>query len=94
MTDRNNVLREVWRKINSMIIPGPLDGNGCDRLAQRNGVILAANAILALMQEDAVADPLRQAATHLCAFDWESATSPNGADLNARILALRAELDR
>lgn len=40
------------------------------------------------------ADALRQAADHLCAFDWESASAPASADLNARILALRAELDR
>lgn len=46
--------------------------------------------------QDAAAEieRLRRAAAHLCAFDWESATSPAGADLNARILALRAELDR
>lgn len=47
-----------------------------------------------LRLERTVTDPLRQAAAHLCAFDWESASAPNSADLNARILALHAELDR
>lgn len=52
MTDRNSVLREAWQTINDMIVPGQLGGNGCDSLAQRNGVILAANAVLALMHKD------------------------------------------
>lgn len=42
----------------------------------------------------AESDPLRQAAAHLAAFDWELLTSPASPDLNARILALRAELTR
>lgn len=46
--------------------------------------------------QDAAAEieRLRQAAAHLCAFDWESASAPASTDLNARILALRAELKR
>ena len=30
---------------------GPLSGNGCDETAQRNGLVLAANAIRAMMDE-------------------------------------------
>lgn len=36
-----------WETINALIKPGELQGNGCDQTAQRNGLILAANAILA-----------------------------------------------
>lgn len=38
--------RKCWLQINRWIIPGDLPGNGCDRSAQRNGLILAANIIL------------------------------------------------
>lgn len=44
---------ECWREINSLIVPGPLPGNGTDRVAQRNGLILAANVLA-----DALARPM------------------------------------
>jgi len=42
---RAAVIEEVWNSINSMIVDGPIQGNGWDLQAQRNGVILAANKI-------------------------------------------------
>lgn len=36
---------ECWRAVCDMIEPGELPGNGWDRHAQRNGIVLAANAI-------------------------------------------------
>lgn len=36
-------------KIDSLIKPGELQGNGCDETAQRNGLILAANALHGLL---------------------------------------------
>lgn len=39
----------IWRKIDEMIHKGPLPGNGCDRSAERNGLVLAANAIRSLL---------------------------------------------
>lgn len=38
--------RKCWERVNKWIIPGPLPGNGTDRSAQRNGLVLAANLIL------------------------------------------------
>ncbi len=48
--------RKCWQHINAMIQPGPLPGSGWDRLAQRNGVILAANALLSRLE--ASSEPL------------------------------------
>ena len=39
--------REIWKELNSMVKPGHLNGNGCDGTAQRNGIILAANIVIA-----------------------------------------------
>jgi hypothetical protein len=36
---------DCWETVNAMIKKGPLQGNGCDDTAQRNGIILAANAL-------------------------------------------------
>lgn len=47
-----NVARACWQRIDDMIIRGPLPGNGTDRTAQRNGLILAANAIYPLAFPD------------------------------------------
>ncbi len=35
-----------WQRVNALIKQGDLPGNGCDETAERNGLILAANAIL------------------------------------------------
>lgn len=37
--------RRMWEKINSYIKKGHLDGNGFDKAAQRNGLVLATNII-------------------------------------------------
>lgn len=42
---RRSTIKECWEAVNAMIVHGPLDGNGCDPSAQRNGVILAANKL-------------------------------------------------
>lgn len=39
-------LQEAWKRVNDWIVVGHLDGNGCDAVAQRNGMVLAANLIL------------------------------------------------
>lgn len=40
---------DCWEAVNALIKPGDLGGNGCDQNAQRNGLILAANVIAALI---------------------------------------------
>lgn len=43
---------ECWEAVNSLIKPGAdLPGNGCDGVAERNGLILAANQIAELIQK-------------------------------------------
>lgn len=36
-----------WETISALIKPGELSGNGCDKTAERNGLILAANTLFA-----------------------------------------------
>jgi hypothetical protein len=36
---------QAWEAVNAIIPQGELQGNGCDRQAQRNGTILAANVL-------------------------------------------------
>lgn len=45
-------IRVCWEEINKMIVPGELPGNGCDKSAERNGLILAANALSPAIRED------------------------------------------
>ncbi len=49
--------RECWERINALIVPGELPGNGTDRAAQRNGVVLAANEIYPLAFPEVPASP-------------------------------------
>lgn len=42
-------LKDAWNRINSMIRPGDIGGNGCDKTAERNGLILAANAVMEMI---------------------------------------------
>lgn len=35
-----------WKAIDGMIKRGPIDGNGFDKAAQRNGIIMAANVVM------------------------------------------------
>lgn len=37
--------RACWEQINGLIKTGDLGGNGCDRDAERNGIVMAANEI-------------------------------------------------
>ena len=37
---------KCWNEINVAIKAGPLQGNGCDDTAQRNGLVLASNIIM------------------------------------------------
>ncbi len=41
--------RKCWDLLQSMIVSGELPGNGCDKMAERNGIILAANALFAVI---------------------------------------------
>lgn len=54
--------RKCWQRINAMIVPGELGGNGCDRLAQRGGLILAANALLEIMEQEGASESEEQGA--------------------------------
>ncbi len=42
-------VQDSWKAVNKGIISGNLPGNGIDKTAQRNGMILASNAISDLM---------------------------------------------
>lgn len=56
---RADALKEAWDCVNGMIQFGHIGGNGCDPSAQRNGLVLATNAIMALRhpQPDNSSDP-------------------------------------
>jgi hypothetical protein len=41
-----NERKVVWNEINSLIVHGELQGNGCDDMATRNGLVWACNTIL------------------------------------------------
>lgn len=43
--------KDCWDVIDRLIVKGQLPGNGTDRTAERNGLILAANEILKLVHE-------------------------------------------
>lgn len=45
---RQQAATHCWKTINSAIVQGPLSGNGLDKNAERNGVVLAANLIFPL----------------------------------------------
>lgn len=47
---REAALRECWLKINRHVIRGDLPGNGTDKTAERNGLILATNIVAEMMQ--------------------------------------------
>lgn len=44
---RRNERQDCWNEINAQIKQGPLSGDGCDKQAERNGMVMASN-ILAL----------------------------------------------
>jgi len=45
-------LHDAWNSVNDWIVPGDLPGNGTDKSAERNGLILASNAIMELVIEN------------------------------------------
>jgi hypothetical protein len=46
-TDANHVatLEKAWVEVDRLIVRGELPGNGWDRTAERNGIIIAANKL-------------------------------------------------
>jgi hypothetical protein len=38
--------KAAWEAVNALIIPGDIGGDGVDPTAQRNGIVLAANALM------------------------------------------------
>jgi hypothetical protein len=38
-------MKVCWQIVNGMVARGELPGNGCDQMAQRNGIVLAANRL-------------------------------------------------
>ena len=42
---------DCWDKVNALIVRGPLQGNGWDKTAERNGLIIAANTIAPFAQK-------------------------------------------
>lgn len=47
---RQDERQKCWDKINAAIPNGPLPGNGHDQMAERNGLILASNIVMAGMK--------------------------------------------
>jgi hypothetical protein len=47
-TARRDIVEECWQAIDAMIVRGDLPGNGTDKSAQRNGLILACNKLFEL----------------------------------------------
>lgn len=79
MAGRNVGLAEAWSAINRWIIPGNLPGNGTDKLAQRNGMILAANIVHQLLHDK---PPKGQAMKN-------ERTSKRVAKIAAKVLAIK-----
>jgi hypothetical protein len=46
---RRAVIEECWGSVDALIVRGELSGNGCDDSAQRNGIVLAANALHSML---------------------------------------------
>jgi hypothetical protein len=42
-------LERAWEALNNLIEVGPLPGNGFDKTAQRNGIVLAANELRSII---------------------------------------------
>jgi hypothetical protein len=38
--------KAAWEAVNALIVPGDIGGDGTDPTAQRNGIVLAANALM------------------------------------------------
>jgi len=53
-TARSAALEEVWRSIDARIAQGALSGNGADKTAERNGLVLAANIVRELIDATGV----------------------------------------
>jgi hypothetical protein len=47
-TARRDIIEECWQALDAMIVRGELPGNGTDKSAQRNGLILACNKLFEL----------------------------------------------
>ncbi len=45
-------LADGWTAITAMVKPGPLPGDGSDKTAERNGLILAANVLAEMLRSD------------------------------------------
>ena len=45
---RQEALKDAWDVVNALIVFGQLEGNGTDQTAERNGLVLAANAVMRL----------------------------------------------
>lgn len=45
-------LQDAWDTINRMVVPGPLQGDGWDKTAERNGLIMAANVLFAAISRE------------------------------------------
>ena len=54
---RDGVLR-CFDLVASKIVPGKLEGNGLDKHAERNGIVLANNLICGLLQDDDSPEPM------------------------------------
>lgn len=52
LDEADAAIRVCWEEINKLIVPGELPGNGCDKSAERNGLVLAANALSPAIRED------------------------------------------
>ena len=46
---RAGAIDDCWNAVNAYITRGPIDGNGCDELAKRNGMVLATNIIYSMV---------------------------------------------
>ena len=47
---RRDAIAECWNAVNKYITHGPIEGNGCDELSKRNGMVLATNLIAAMKE--------------------------------------------
>lgn len=48
---QRNTIEECLTMIDGLIVRGPLPGNGCDKSAERNGLILAYNTLYYMIHE-------------------------------------------
>lgn len=77
-------IQACWNAIDRAIVKGPLPGNGCDKTAERNGLILASNLLCNMLSERLEAAPKPADQEELWRGIAESFYPPQDAELMSK----------